>query len=92
MSEKMTRTSDMMPPPPMPWMLRPARKTTKLFAAQHRMVPMRKSSMAKHNMCCRPKISEREARNGWNMLLVRRYEVPAQNASLAVPLRELANV
>jgi len=33
--------------------------------------------------CWRPKMPERAARNDWNMLLVKRYEVPAQKDSLA---------
>ena len=41
--------------------------------------------MARERMNCLPKMSEREARKGWKMLDVRRYDVPAQKVSLAVP-------
>lgn len=38
--------------------------------------------------CWRPKNSETEAMTGWKTALERRYDVPVQNASMAVPFSD----
>ncbi len=40
--------------------------------------------------CCLPNNDDRDAMTGWNTALVRRYEDPAQKASMDVPWSDVA--
>ena len=92
MSVTMMIPIDMIPPPPMPWIERPASNSAKFFAAQQRAEPTVKKKTDSNKISRRPKISERAAMNGWQAALVRRYDVPVQKDCAAVPPRSLAIV
>jgi hypothetical protein len=85
MSVKMINPRVMIPPPPMPWTERPISSTVKSRATQAIRLPAVKKAKDKTRSNWRPKISERAAMEGWNIAQVRRYDVPAQNVSVAVP-------
>ena len=72
MSVTMTIPIEMIPPPPMPWIERPASNSAKLWAAQQRAEPTVKKKIDSNKISRRPKISERAAMNGWQAALVRR--------------------
>ncbi len=92
MSAKMTWPMVMIPPPPMPWIDRPTKKTGKFLAmGAQRMVPRVKRKTDETSISLRPKMSDRAAMKGWHTAHDRRYDVPAQKASFAVPLRSTAN-
>ena len=78
------------PPPPIPWSERPTNKGPKLFETDATMAPTKKKTRATMITGLRPKICEKEAKLGWKMVEVRRKDVPAQKASIAVPLSCLA--
>lgn len=93
MSAKMTWPMVMMPPPPIPWMERPMKKTVKFFAmGAHSAVPMVKNRTEVRSSSLRPKMSDSAAMKGWLTAHARRYDVPAQKASLADPPRSIASV
>ena len=79
-------TSDrlMMPPPPMPWMVRPASRTTELLATAATIAPAVNKMVADKRMGLRPKLCEREAKVGWKTVLASKKDVPHQKASIAV--------
>lgn len=52
-------------------------------------VPTVKTNMDSVRISRRPKISERAAMKGWKTTHARRYDVPAQKASVALPLMAL---
>ena len=55
----------MMPPPPMPWTERPAKKTVKLLAmGAHSAVPSVKKRTETKSISLRPKMSDSAAMNG----------------------------
>jgi hypothetical protein len=56
------------------------------------MAPTRKKISATMITGLRPKICENEAKLGWKIVDVRRKEVPAQKASIALPLSCLAMI
>ena len=56
------------------------------------MAPTRNRTRATMMTGRRPKMCEKEAKEGWKMVEVRRKDVPAQKASMAVPLRRLAMI
>lgn len=91
-SQNKTRNSkydEHTPPPPTPCTHLPARSCAKFCAAQQTIVPMVNSEIDINNSGRRPKLSDKETRNGWNTALVKRYVVPIQNASADVPFRSL---
>ncbi len=92
MSAKTNWPSEMMPPPPMPWMTLPMSRTVKLLARAQIMLPAVKDRRHGTRSSRRPKMSERAAINGCTTAETRRYEVPAQKASEAVPLSVEAKV
>lgn len=68
----MIRLTDRMPPPPMPWMVRPASIVAMFLAAQQMIVPSVKRASAVKMMERRPKMSARVVVRGWMMALLRR--------------------
>lgn len=65
-SAKMTCPMVMMPPPPMPWIERPTKKTGKSLATgAQRMVPRVKNKTEARSISLRPKMSDRAAIKGW---------------------------
>lgn len=76
----------MMPPPPIPCRLRPAKKTVKFLArGAQRAVPAVKKTTEEKSISLRPKMSDSAAMKGWKTAQANRYEVPAQNASMVEP-------
>jgi hypothetical protein len=67
-------------------------KIVKLFDAVHSVATIEKNRSDRRSICCRPNRSEIDAMKGWKTALVRRYDVPAQNGSIEVPLRATASV
>lgn len=55
----------MSPPPPIPWMERPASMLVKLFARPAIMVPTKNKVSETRTRGLRPKILENEAKFGW---------------------------
>ena len=93
MSAKMTCPMVMMPPPPMPWIERPTKKTVKSLAmGAQRRVPRVKNNTETTSISLRPNMSDSAAVNGWHTAHESRYDVPAQNASVAVPPRSVASL
>jgi hypothetical protein len=84
MSVVMTRERITMPPPPTPCMHLPMRSTVMLFAMLQRTEPMVKTVRLDNSTQVRPKTSLKAARKGMVVALARRYEVPTQNAWVAV--------
>ena len=72
MSLNITMVRAMMPPPPTPWIVRPASSSVKFFDRQQRSVPMVKSNIDKVRSSRRPKISQRAAMKGWKTVHARR--------------------
>ena len=89
MSLNITMVRAIMPPPPTPWIVRPASSPVKSCDRQQRSVTTVKSNTDNVRSSRRPKISKRAAMKGWKTVHARRYDVPAQNASVALPLIEL---
>jgi hypothetical protein len=86
MSVTMTYVRATIPPPPIPWTDRPTRSVAELLATEAMIVPIVKITMDTSSTGFRPMICENEAHDGWKTVEVRRNEVPAQKASIAVPL------
>ena len=57
-----------------------------------RRVPSVKNPREMRSISLRPKRSETAPMNGWKTADVRRYDVPAQKASLVVPPSSVASV
>jgi len=92
-SAKITCPMVMMPPPPIPCTARPMKNTVKFLAmGAQSAVPMVKKSTETMSISLRPKMSDRAAMKGWQTAQARRYEVPAQNASVDDPPRSTASV
>jgi hypothetical protein len=81
-----TSDSARMPPPPMPWMVRPTRRTVKLLASAATMAPAPNHTQLPCSATRRPKMELADAMLGCSTQLARRKLVPVQNASSAVPL------
>jgi hypothetical protein len=81
-----------MPPPPIPWTDLPARRTAGVDATEAMIVPIVKMTRAQRRTGLRPKMWLKEAQLGWKTVDVRRKEVPAQKASMAVPEMEVVMV
>lgn len=79
------RVNEMMPPPPPPWIQRPASIKVKPMEAEQRIIPTVKKIRDAISICCRPNVWLIEVMTGRKMAEVKRYEVPAQNASTDVP-------
>ena len=90
MSVMMTYVSALSPPPPTPCTVRPTRRVVIFWAMAEMTAPAVNNVRATRSTDLRPNMWEREAHVGWKTVLVRRKEVPAQNASIAVPLRSAA--
>ncbi len=73
------------PPPPIPCSERPTSRGPKFFETPATIAPTRKKTRATMMTCLRPKMCEKLAKLGWKMVEHSRKEVPAQNASIAVP-------
>ena len=84
-SVMMTLESAWMPPPPMPWMVRPTRRTAKLWETAAMMAPAVKRVRAMRRIGLSPNTSEKEAKLGWKTVDARRKEVPLQKASTPDP-------
>jgi len=91
-SVKMDSTIDKIPPAPMPCIERPAKSCRKACAEHAMAVPKENTKIMMSSRFRRPKISEIDATTGWQTAFVRRNEVPAQDTSVAVPLRFCASV
>lgn len=63
-----------------------------MVAAVQIAVPAVKMRSAEISTGLRPKMWEKDAKVGWNTVEVRRKEVPAQKACIAVPLSSFAIV
>lgn len=74
------------PPPPIPWNDLPTSSMPKLLDKAATIAPIRKKTRAVITRGLRPKMCEKEAKLGWNIVEVRRKDVPDQKASIAVPL------
>lgn len=85
MSVTMTRPRESKPLPPMPWIERPASISLKLFARQQMSVPTVKKDRDRRYMLRRPNTSDSATTNGWKTASVKRYDVPVQNVSTAIP-------
>jgi hypothetical protein len=72
-------------------MLLPASRRLKSFATTHMILPMVNKVSEKRRRDCLPNWAEMDAMTGWKTALVRRYEVPAQNASVDVPFKAVAS-
>ena len=62
----------MIPPPPTPWIVRPASSSVKSCDRQQRSVPTVKSNIDNVRSSRRSKISERAAMKGWKTVHERR--------------------
>ena len=82
----------MIPAPPTPCRTRPVSMTMKLWATPQTTEPAAKKRIEGTNISRRPKMSDRVAMKGWRTAWARRYEVPVQKATAAVPLRSRAKV
>jgi hypothetical protein len=71
---------------------RPTNITVKFFATAAMIAPTPKNAREKNMTGFLPKIVLKFPRTGWKTVLVSRNEVPAQNASIAVPWRSLAMI
>lgn len=80
------------PPPPTPWMVRPHSSWRMSLAVQQTIVPRVNMTTENITAAFRPEISEVAPMNGKNTALDRRYDVPVQKVSMAVPLRSRARV
>lgn len=78
-----------MPPQPRPWIARPLSISINEVEAPHITAPEVKNIKARMRSGLRPKACERLTKLGWKTVEARRKDVPAQNASTAVPLRSL---
>ncbi len=85
MSVMMISVIAMMPPPPVPWMERPTSIIVKFFDTAQTMEPTVKKVRAKRRRGRRPQRWEKATQLGCQTVEVRRNEVPAQNASIALP-------
>ena len=92
MSLNITMVTAMMPLPPTPWIIRPASSFVKFFDRQQRSVPTVKSNIDNVRSSRQPKIPRRAAMKGWKTVYARKYDISAENASVALPLVELAIV
>jgi hypothetical protein len=72
MSQNITWLIVMIPPPPIPWIDRPAKSTAKSFATEHVVVPIVKNTRANRRSGRRPKLSDIDAMTGWKTALERR--------------------
>jgi hypothetical protein len=70
-------------------MARPLSISVKEVEAPHITAPEVKKIRARMRSGLRPKAWEKLTKLGWKTVEARRKEVPAQNASTAVPLRSL---
>jgi hypothetical protein len=85
MSVNTTSPRIMIPPPPIPWILRPTIRIERLWAVQQTVVPAVKIPSDVRRQIERPKISLTAAIIGIVTAHVRRYDVPIQKPSVAVP-------
>lgn len=72
-----------MPPPPTPWIVRPASIVAMLEAAAQMIEPMRNNRRATKITPLLPKMSARAAISGCTTALARRYEAAIQKADTA---------
>ena len=92
-SAKMTCPIVIIPPPPIPCTERPTKKTPNPFAAgAHSRVPNVNNMTDTKSISVCPNMSDSAAMKGWHTAHASRYDVPAQNASVALPSRSRANV
>lgn len=87
-----TSVRAMIPPPPTPWMQRPTSITGILLHIAATIEPTVKATIAPKRVHFLPKMSDIMLNVGWNTVEATRKEVPAQKASMAVPLRASAIV
>jgi hypothetical protein len=85
MSVRRISVRAIMPPPPTPWIERPDSISVKLWETPHMIAPAAKKVNAANKAALRPNECEKETNVGWKTVDVRRNEVPAQKASIAVP-------
>ena len=79
---------EMMPPPPIPWMLRPIRREVIFWASAQTIAPTVNMTRAMSRRGLRPKRCESEAKVGWKTVEQRRKEVPHQKAAMGLPWRD----
>lgn len=77
-SAKTTYVTLSRPPPPIPWIVLPARSAAMLGAAPHTIVPIANMINAAIAMALRPSTPHKVAKHGWNTAEARRNEVPVQ--------------
>lgn len=75
----------MMPPPPIPWTVRPTSKSVNPLATAARMAPTVKKTNASRTIGFLPKMSENNPKLGCRTVEASKKEVPDQNASMAEP-------
>jgi hypothetical protein len=62
----------MIPPPPIPWILLPTKRSMKSLAKAQISAPAEKKRRERRSSCCLPKMSDKAAMKGWKTALVRR--------------------
>ena len=82
----------MIPPPPIPCTVLPAKRSVKFCANPAISMPTRNNITDRVVIHLRPKTLDKAAIVGWKTVDVSRYEVAAQNASSPVPCRAFAMI